>query len=180
MAQKQDPPKKLMAPKKEGMPKRRNTLVRIDRVVVKPKPKPKTGLLKKALTQGDQTSASQTFSARAKKGFAMSVGKAFKSDTLKNALAKGDRTSAAETVKAIAAKAIGSKKKVASQDSIPKQTYFSNKPTLSLIEKMGKKPKPDTTAKPIVKTLPYKPKPVAKPKLKGVSLIKLSVGKTKK
>jgi hypothetical protein len=41
------------------------------------------------------------------------------------------------------------KKLTAAQDSIPKQTYFSNKPTLSLIEKMGKKSlikkaKPDT------------------------------------
>jgi len=134
-------------------------------------------LLKKAMSSGDRASASQSYQSMARGAVSAILPK---TSGLKSALAKGDKSSASSTFTARAAKAIGGKKKMAQQDSIPKQTYFSNKPTLSLIEKMGKKPKPDTTAKPIVKTLPYKPKPVAKPKLKGVSLIKLSVGKTKK
>ena len=126
-------------------------------------------------------------------------------DLLKKAMANGDQSSAANAYKSMAAK----KDTV----SIPKQTYFSNKPTMSLIERMGKKSlikkaKPDTVkidstkkvtpiggskpsvmikkqttikpAKPVAKNMPYKPNAVAKQKAKGVSLIKVSVGKIKK
>ena len=135
MAQKQDPPKKIMNGPKGTMtpPSRKKMLERVDKVIkktVKPKPKntlgaalargagramargavsamlPKTNALKSALAKGDQSSASSSFTARAAKKVAMGAGKA-----LKSIAAKKDSTS--NSISSRINSIVGGKKKVA-------------------------------------------------------------------
>jgi hypothetical protein len=128
MATKQDPPKKTMK-----------------------------DLLKKISKSGDRASASQSYQSMARGAVSSMLPK---TNALKSALAKGDKSSASSSFTARAAKKVATgagkalksmaaNKIVSKMDSLPKQTYFSNKPTLSLIERMGKKSlikkaKPDT------------------------------------
>ena len=133
--------KKLMAPKMQGNPRKMDKVVKpIDRVI--PKSKPKSGLLKKALAQGDQSSASSSFTARAARKIATGAGKALKSMAAKPT-AKIDSL-------------LSSKKKVAPSvkiDSIKKVNPIGgSKPSVIIKKQTTVKP-----AKPIAKTLPYTP-----------------------
>jgi hypothetical protein len=106
MAQKQDPPKKIMNGPKGTMtpPSRKKMLERVDKVIKKTiKQKPRTSPLKKALAQGDRSSAAESYRSMARGAVSAILPK---TNALKSALAKGDKSSASSSFTARAAKKV--------------------------------------------------------------------------
>jgi len=102
------------------------------------------------------------------------MAKKFIKDLLKKSMSAGDQSSAASAYQSMAAKK--AKPNTIKIDSTKKvMPIGGSKPSVMIKKQTTIKP-----AKPVAKNMPYKPNAVAKPKAKGVSLIKVSVGKIKK